>query len=75
MDSKRKLATVEDYFNPKYDPTELLDPVIANEINNLEPEARTHAVDKAFDEAGTLAKLRRYIGGITIGKDIYKKQP
>lgn len=75
MDTRRKLSTVEDYFNPKYDPTTALDQEIANKINNLAPEVRPQAVDKAFDEAGMLAKLRRYIGGITTGRDIYKKQP
>lgn len=64
---------VQDTFGNKYDPTTSLDPEIARQINNMPVERRPAAVDQAFDEAGTFAKLRRlmmhgYSGDIYKGK-------
>jgi hypothetical protein len=69
---KRAISSVEDIFAPSYDPTTDLDPGVASKINQLSPAARPQAIDQAYDQAGSFAKIKRMLMDAYKG-DIYKK--
>lgn len=72
LKNQRAVASLNNEFGNSYDPTTTLDPDVAARINQLAPVDRPAAVDKAFDEAGTYAKLKRALQSGIWG-DIYKK--
>ena len=69
---KRAIASMQDAVSAQYDPTEDLDPTVAQRIKQMQPEARPKAVDAAYDDAGVYAKLKRMLKGAYDG-DIYNK--
>ena len=69
---KRAVASLGNEFAASYDPTTDLDPDVAGKINQLAPSARPQAIDQAYDQAGSFAKIKRMLMDAYKG-DIYKK--
>ena len=70
---RRAMASMQDAVSAKYDPTEDLDPMVAQKIRQMQPSARPMAVDAAYDDAGVYAKLKRMLKG-AYDDDIYNKK-